>query len=112
MSTYQLSVPVEIDDRFVLDVIDAAGYGIGYWARSAVVDAEAKTYTVTESDPQEGNGVHVLTFELLAVAMIELASDGWKDIRDGLAENDAGMIDSSAADVIVQQAAFSEIVYG
>ncbi len=102
-----------MNDRAVLDVIEMASYGIGYWASSAVVDEDAKTYTVTEGD-FEGRGdteTFVLTWQALRVAankLIRFSVPVNRDILASIVNND---VDATAADVIVQVAAFGEVRY-
>jgi hypothetical protein len=115
---YTVTITAVIDRQFILDVIDAAGYGIGYWADAAEVDEESDVYRVREVTTYESVGVprqtteHVITFEALAQALGKLAADGWQSIQQGLAERDAGHIDSQGGDAAVQMAAFGELVYG
>jgi hypothetical protein len=104
----------------VEDILDTAGYGIGYWASTATVN-ENGSYTFTEvgdySDPAD-HKEHTITRAQIKSATVKLAEEGWGDItraftnwtrEDGI---DCGDIDSVAADVIVQVAAFGEVVYG
>jgi hypothetical protein len=104
----EITVSGTIDDDFILDVIDAAGYGIGYWAARAVVDGDERTYAVTEADTGK---VYRLTFADIADSIGTLAQ-GWDDARTAVLEDDAGYIDANLGDVIIQWACFGEIVYG
>lgn len=96
----------------VLDLIDAAGYGIGYWAGIGQVDPEEQTYTVTVSDefPAENrNGPYIVTFQQLTEAWAALAAEG-RLTRDGCAFLDG--CDSNDADLIVQRTCFGTVVFG
>jgi hypothetical protein len=120
-------VTYDIPDSFILDaVIDPAGYGIGYWATAAEIDEVTRTYTVTEEEPDEGEGVYVLTFDQIAHALVDVAlgnsdagvGDYSQWAMEGLTELQAGeqfpggSIDSLTADVIIQHAIFGELKYG
>lgn len=98
--------------EFVNDLIDMAGYGIGYWAASAVIDDEAETYTVTEGDEFGDGKVAVLTHASILYAANTIVGGGCdvrRDIVNSIRERDA---DSDAADVVIQQAMFGEVIYG
>jgi hypothetical protein len=116
-----------LTDQNLLDMIEAAGYGIGYWATEGQVDGAARTYTVHEADPcDDGNGVHVLTFDKLKEAYWTLVDPDQTFLTSRLHEYflesyrertpedgiDCGYIDAEAADCLVQLAAFNTIVYG
>jgi hypothetical protein len=103
----------------VEDILDTAGYGIGYWARTATVHSNL-SYTFIEK--AEANGerekAHTITISQIKKAIVHLAENRWTDIQaafnewsaeDGI---DTGYVDSIAADAIVQQAAFGKVVYG
>lgn len=115
MTKYTLTFTstLNIDEQFILDIIDAAGYGIDYWAETAEIDEAAKTYTVAEWDPNgpAEDGKYTLTFQSIVESIQALAPD-WDPIRRAVVEEDAGEIDSAMADIIIQQACFGEIIYG
>lgn len=109
--TYSLSI------KAIEDTIDTAGYGIGYWASSAVIDNKAQTYTVTDA---EGDGeTYALTYQNIFEAILKL-SNGEADIRKDIAHECAvalldyeeASIDSETADCIIQVACFGELIYG
>lgn len=123
MTLHFKTVVVEIPEGFIEDaIIDTAGYGIGYWASAAQVDSDRSEYVVTED---ETGKVFTLTYAELADAFLDLAlgdapvgSDyqGWafealQEIRAG-EQYPGGSIDAPTADIIVQWAAFGEVVYG
>ena len=96
----------------VLDMLDAAGYGIGYWATEGQIDPDNQTYTVTVSEefPAEHmNGPYTVTFQQLTEAWTNLAAQG-RLTRDGCEFLDC--CDSDDADKIVQYACFSTVVFG
>lgn len=102
---------VTLDEDDFLDLVDTAGYGIGYWAFSGAVDSKWNTYTVKYFDDGERKEV------VISIWMIESAIEkilngevqcGY-DIRKYIREDD---IDAEVADVIIQVAAFGEVVYG
>lgn len=94
-------------------IVEMAGYGIGYWATSAVVDPEARTYTVTEA---EDGTKHVLTDAMIHKALREIAKTN-AAAKETLREYRAGDqfvggdIGADDADIIIQFAAFGELVY-
>lgn len=96
-------------------IVEMAGYGIGYWVSSAVVDPEARTFTVTEAE--EGGATHVLTDSMIHKALRNVAKTN-AAAKETLREYHAGEefiggeIGADDADVIIQQAAFGELVYG
>lgn len=118
----------QLTDENITDMLDAAGYGIGYWAVRATVDEEARTYTVLpQEDPNEDKDPEpvVLTFDQIAEAFDKLLNNdpaliggyvhryflyAYADRKAG--GIDAGHIDSEAADVLVQVAIWNEVVYG
>ena len=119
-TTVTAKVTHVIPDSFLLDVvIDQAGYGIGYWAKSAVIDLEEQTYTITEynDDPDVST---VLSFEQIANALVQLAYQSLRHlhIREelvALAQGQhyaGGSMDADDADSIIQLAAFGEVIYG
>lgn len=123
---------VRIPSQDIEDLCDMAGYGIGYWARKATVDAGAKSYHVYMDAPDDVSGVpgdRVLPFEWMARMIVRLAAAD--PSLKGIALNGqtalacrryvgsilAGQpdfdLDSADADVIVQLCYFrGEVVYG
>lgn len=119
-----------LTDQNITECMDAAGYGIGYWVRTATVDHEARTYTITpHEDPfkaEDDGKPYVITYDQLSDAYYKLiALDqelvGDRDIHSYFIDSyierdqngiDCGHIDAAAGDVWVQVAAFGEIVFG
>ncbi|MCB5280340.1 hypothetical protein [Arthrobacter sp. ES1] len=118
MSTAPKTKTIRLTDENVVDLLDCAGTGIAYWATSATVDEEAKTYRVLSSEVIEAeDGTEVtektLTFDEIRDAFNTLAHAGrlpdWQ-MRE-IADGDLGF-DSEVADMTIQQAMFGEIVFG
>jgi hypothetical protein len=117
------SFSVTVPERTIDTLIEMAGYGIDYWVSTAVIDSEAGTYTVVED---EDGTEHVISYYKLAETLIRVALDPSLGLRDDIVgyafewfkqerEGDefaAGEIDSDLADVVVQIAAFGEVIYG
>jgi hypothetical protein len=124
MRTIKLG-PMAVSDEALQDILDTAGYGIAYWCSSATNDPNAKTYSMLEREDEEEE--HVVTYDKLhetfwRIVAGEFSMAGYvrkyflDAVVDGFAEDsediDAGHIDGAAADVLVQCAAFGEIVFG
>lgn len=115
---------VEMTDEEWEDLVDAAGYGIGYWASEAEVDSVNHQYHVTEEAPSGDAGERgikrILTKDHLERAIARLVS-GDVEVDGGgrIAQDHTYVgyilhddIDSDAADFIIQTAMFGKIVYG
>lgn len=117
MAKATIQVEFNLDHDSFQDLIDMAGYGIGYWADKAEVhedryvvhateDAQSKLHTITADDYsrvildvlQGGNDAHHI---MLRTACFRLVFD-----------NDMSDLDASDADTLTQLACFGEIVYG
>ena len=125
MTSITASLTIEVPDQHVIDLLDCAGYGIGYWASRATVNTEERTYTVLEQD--EDQPARVVTFSQIADALVRLGAGDFECgdtvrryasayVTDMLTVNQlddaTGNFDSDLGDVIVQLAFFDEIVYG
>lgn len=114
-TTPAIATLVILTDQNVIDLLDCAGYGIAYWADSATVDEKAKTYTVLSEDLEEDGPSlsRTVTFDKLREVFNQLAVEkrlpDWQMAE--IAEKDLAF-DAMVADMTVQQALFSEIVYG
>lgn len=115
----QLTLDHVITEDQFLDLVDTAGYAIGYWADRAEVHwgATDKKYSVWEDD--DDNTRHDITPAMVEQAMVDIHTgkidvrrDIVKSITDAILAGDCDDIDGEAADVIIQVAAFGEIVYG
>lgn len=118
-----VDIRVSVKPQTIADIIDTAGYGIGYWAELAHFDEDARTYTVRVQEEMDDRPEHertkVLTYQDIANAMgvivsgkAGVANPIVEMVRDGLLDGDAAQVDSDAADVIIQIAALEELVYG
>jgi hypothetical protein len=111
-----------VTDDNIINMLDTAGYSIGYWAREAEVDEDAKTYTIIE---RETGDRYTVSFDDLRRAYGALLSldqqyvnrmihgyfiESYRDRDEQGIET--GAIDGDAADVLVQVAAFGQVVYG
>jgi hypothetical protein len=113
-TTVELSV--HITDEMVEDIIDGAGYAIGYWASKAVFDSEAQTYEVTED---EDDHRYVITYEAIRTALVKLVKGEVSirsDIRDAITldmiDRDGCRMDGECYDVIIQVACLGDVIYG
>lgn len=118
----QITLDFELTVDDFADIIDAAGYAIGYWADEAEYnepyhadDSEA-TYTVS---CEERTQIYTLTKQDIEKAMALITEDKVSispsirsDVMSAIKENDYGYIDGYASDAIIQVACFGEIVYG
>jgi len=115
-----LTVHYDCPSEDMDDIMEMAGYGIGYWATSAEIGSDADgewTYTVTPDDDAYPLAI-VLTRHDYAEAMVWAAGDA--PIRAALSDacraavftGDLSDVDADAADVLTQRAAFGEVVYG
>lgn len=116
-------VTVELEDQEFLDVVDTAGYGIVYWAVApCVVDDEAITYTVRyciddDGEPAEPGDTVRQSYRRLTKSDLERA---WADMitkrptiyTGQFLTGDAGEIDASAADCLIQWALWGKVVFG
>ena len=98
-------------------IVDTAGYAIGYWASSAVVD-DTGSYSVTDSDDRK---TYVVTRATVEQAVLDLHSLRKSEPLNSyfqraiellVVEGDASDVDADVADVLIQQACFGSVVYG
>lgn len=125
----RIAVEFSITDETVRDMLDTAGYGIGYWAASLeTLPDKAGTIIVMDRERGDGDPVECRTnFAGIREAFVKLATPGQgyvgstiydyfrlavEDRDEKTGEIDAGHIDSDAADCLVQVALFDDIVYG
>jgi hypothetical protein len=105
----------------VADLIDEAGYFIGYWAVKGTHDTEAQTYAIKlDEDAAEefGESKVVITYAQIDEAIRKLAKGGI--IRSDLTEQAQAYVsepgdadlDAEFADCAVQVAIFGEVVFG
>lgn len=129
----KMTVEYNISDQTMVDMLDAAGYGIGYWARSLedTHDAAETVIVVERGDlwdnPDAQDVEHRTNYATLRDAFRKLATPGqeyvgstihgyfWDAVKDRdetTGEIDAGHIDSDAADCLVQVALFDDVRFG
>lgn len=119
MSTTEIPVdqlPIQLTDEDVENLLDCAGYGIGYWAKSCTVDPCAKIYTINEdtfapAGEKALSGVY--TFDEVRRAFNTLAEKKMLpafQVRE-IAEKELSF-DATVGDLVTQWLLFAEIVYG
>lgn len=114
-----------LTDQNIVDMLDAAGYGIAYWASKATVNEEVRTYTVWWYDGDDEPAYQVVTFDEITEAFNKLLENEPKLVGAWLHKYflyayadrpeegiDTGHIDADAADVLIQVAMFKEVVFG
>lgn len=120
---YTITTTTTLDNELIEEIIETAGYGIGYWAHTAHHDSLAETYTLTwdgedfeDTDPNSA-GEHKLDYSDIAKAVEELLAGGVRvnntllgQLREWL--NGYPTMDTELADVVIQVALFDEIIYG
>lgn len=123
--TNRIEITVELTDEFIADALDAAGYGIAYWAED-MSEPEAdgagnmgvRITPDAEAREHYPYGAKWVSFGSLAHALAKVArgdiarSDLTEHARRAILESDAGEVDSELGDVMVQVAMFGEIVFG
>jgi len=116
---YLINIPIRIDHQLIEDMLDAAGYGISYWAKQAWIGDDSNYTVQYEGDEHGFIRTSTVTFGRIAEAMSLILNDKVPnlapdpDLADALREGDAGLIDAALADVIVQVAVFDgEVIYG
>jgi hypothetical protein len=121
----EYKVEYNVSDETITDMLDAAGYGMTYWAKSMdfkvrgddqyieVVDDEGEIHEATYKALREAFGKLVDPGQdLIGKWLHEYFVDSVKDRDEKTGEIDAGHIDASAGDAWVQIALFGELVYG
>lgn len=136
-----ISIPVEVSDEFLADVITCAMEGgIGYWsvashyqyisdAGEVCVHAGTRssgdrddTYAVVREIDDDGEATgdpHTIDSETIVKGLGLITGPEFRmgakqrgGILAAVSTHDAGMIDSDDADVIVQAGLFGKVVYG
>lgn len=120
---------MRVTDKNIDDIMDAAGYGITYWATQPTPEEWAANtgadYLIVEAPDEDERTVHPLSKAQVRAAFHKLRDprqalvspqhrepfmDAYKyGDEDGI---DAGCIDADAADNLVQVAIFGQLVYG
>lgn len=118
MGAYVINVQQVLSASFIEDVvITAIEGGINYWATS-IHDEFGALHFELQDTPEKGR--LTVTYEMVAEAIQRLVnyeqtlagSYIFDQIFGAVMRHDAGGIDASGADVIVQVAALGEVVYG
>lgn len=113
---------VDVSDSDVEDMLDSAGYGIGYWCERGVIDRDKRTYTVTPDEEarfyEEYRKDFVIGFDDIVRTLLEIAVGKHKVgypreyAQKWLVDKDGGHLDSDIMDVTIQIACFGEVVFG
>lgn len=127
-----IRVDKELSDDFIGDILvtafDGSCGGCWYWARPyRMVDGKSawvmdKTrdlwISVTISDKERHDGmIYIVDHAVIVTGIIRAfestnTGEEFRAVREGVLTDDAGMIDSGAADVIVQLGLFGAVIYG
>lgn len=99
------------------DILDVAAYGaITYWATIRENVQIGSNGYMRLRDDEDGTTYTIRAADAMAAAhkVVDKYPNtrGAGYIRTAIKDNDPGMIDAEAADMIVQVACFGEIVYG
>ena len=118
----QVVIDFNLTDTDFADLVDLAGYAIGYWVDEASYE---EPYHETDPKPaysiccEEGTQIYELHKEdferaiaLIAQDRVDVSNGICQDVMMAIKEDDYGYIDGYAIDAIVQVACFGEIVYG
>ncbi len=130
MTEYNITITHVVTDEFLMDVLTTAvesGHdSMWYWEDFCILDVDrdvaeyhpvkACKFIATVNDKPERWGVTIDTVHKAIQDLLNGKGDvndrilGY--IRSAVKDHDAGDIDAEAADVIVQVAAFGEVVFG
>ena len=116
-----IKIPFKLSDEDFHAIMDMAGYGIGYWARS--MEDTSRGYVIVDSMKTEVDGEKIRVKKTLTRAGTERAVVGlfkerklngyYMSAIDRLVfQGDSSDVGSDIADAIVQQAMFGSVVYG
>lgn len=112
---------------FLQDVLVAAVEGgTGYWAQVSGYrwsddnpETGQATFHVLDDDGIASGDRHLVNLETIATGIsrivqndVQVRADLRAVIAEASRENDGGLVDADAADVIVQAALFGQVVYG
>lgn len=127
MVTARVDVNVDVSDEEILDMLDTAGYGIGYWCERGQIDTNTRQYTVTPDwEARQSLAMYkdfVINFDDVVKVLVEIAT-GKHDVgypreyaQKWLATKvkgayDSGDLDSVIMDCVIQVCAFGEVVFG
>jgi hypothetical protein len=107
------------DDFITYTLQTACEGGINYWAQDMKINTERGVVRlVHDSEDCEttkttfGYVDVVNAIRLILEGRVGVRKDLVDLLRDGVIDNDAGMVDTELADVIVQATVFGELVFG
>lgn len=112
---YNINRPTIVNTQMIQDIIDTAGYSIGYWADEATVGENV--YTVHDS---EQDLTLTITHADIVEALTKIANHNVElnlhysyctQVNQWLDNTPEGDIDGELADYIIQIAGFGEVVY-
>lgn len=120
MTKVTLTVDLRLDSAFFEDLLDTAGYSIGYWADRASIEVKDEHgdeifYRVSEQDGEE----FLITKGDMESTIGDIVSGKFGDVNRVL-KNDLVLlclgdddidIDATAADQLIQFACFKELRY-
>ena len=126
-TSVEIVVTAQVSLQTLADIlITAVEGGIGYWSQTVTyrwTEGPIHTYAdiieVDEDEDEEDHKHHKIDLEVIKRGIERCLSGAVKPspslremIHRAVVEDDAGHVDSDAADVVVQAGLFSEIVYG
>lgn len=112
-----IDIALDVTDEIIEDIIEGAGYTIGYWASEAHYDSEARTYTVTDN---EDSSEYHITYDDISKAIEKIVTKKVKlrgDIREAIVldlvdYHNAHHMDAEVYDCVIQVACLGDVVYG
>lgn len=130
-----INVDISLEDQFLMDVlitaVESGGYALHYWLDNASLvvhrtddldvtridfrcrDYDGKNTNYSIGTEQVSKAIErLLSNDADKHLLITLNDEIRGSIYEGALTNDAGCIDAIGADVIVQVAAFGEVVFG
>lgn len=137
MPSIKVNMTVEVDDQFISDILTTMveSGGSSYWANILEVNRDdngdvSSFMLVEDEEAQEAKDMGKSNDEIIAsmaetvtaISIVDTLSKimttpdlqvgyVYGYIRDGLAEQDAGMFDAEATDFILQIAVLDKVVY-
>lgn len=127
--SHTLSLPIEVSDQFLYDVLTtAAEGGIGYWANYRLDRAEnlsvTRIYDISDREADEGDPPYeqtevrpadlLVAIQRVATESVALSARWREHVIQAVAAGDDGVCDLDAddCDCLVQIALFGTTVYG
>lgn len=118
MKTIDLKLELFIKEEDIENIIEMAGYGIGYWAsKGEVIRNDENQIIGYEILEIEDDKLHKLDNDDIVRGIKYTIENGWTEIIDTDVVHyrigiECGNIDSDIADTIIQYACFNNIIYG